>query len=255
MSSAEPVSFAAVTARLDWRYRYTCSGEHYDAEEAERVVRAHLAGNLERMEAAARQGARLILGPEYFGATELFTVSPEERRALLGRVNPLILDGLKALARRREVWLGAALMMDHGGETVETGVLVDPDGETVRIQLKNKGLSGKTELERGFALLATGDLKVGLFTCADATDYPGECLELARRGMKVMLIPGCGFAGEDWFHFLKVRSQDLGCVVVYADESRAAILDPSGRVRARSDAADAVIVAEISPAPNGVEPR
>jgi len=242
---SEPFPFAAVTARLDWRYRHTCSGDHYDLEEAERVVRAHLAGNLERMEEAARQGARLILGPEYFGATELFTVSRQERRALLARVNPLIIDGLKALARKRGVWLGAALMMDHSGETVETGVLVDPDGETVRVQLKNKSLSGDSELERGFQLFSMGDLKVGLFTCADATDFPRECLELARRGMHVMLIPGCGFAGEDWFHFLKVRSQDLGCVVVYADESRAAILDPSGRVRARTDAPDAVIVAEV----------
>ncbi len=232
---------AAVTARLDWQYRHTCSGNEYDPQEAERVVRAHLAGSLERMEQAARQGARLILGPEYFGATELFTVSLEEKRALLGQVNPLILESLRTLASRRRVWLSAALAIDQGGEVVETGVLVSPDGVSVHMQLKNKGIPNVSKLGRGFELFSVDGWQVGIFTCADATDFLDESLELARRGMQVMLVPGCGFAGDDWFPFLQRRSRELGCTVVYADESRAAIFDSSGALMAQTAHADAFI--------------
>lgn len=235
-------SLAAVTARLDWQYRHTCSGDEYDPQEAERVVRAHLVGSLERMEEAARQGARLILGPEYFGATELFTASLEEKRALLGQVNPLILESLRTLASRRRVWLSAALAIDHGGDIVETGVLVSPDGERVHMQLKNKGTREGSKLGRGFELFSVDGWQVGIFTCADATDCLDESLELARQGMRVMLVPGCGFAGDDWFPFLQRRSRELGCAVVYADESRAAIFDSSGVVRAQTADPDTVIV-------------
>lgn len=245
MQTKENLKVAAVTGKLDWSQRVECSHERYDPVRARQIIATHVEGNLRRMRDAVRGGARLIVGQEYFTAVELFNIAPPEKETLLTEVNPPVLRALRQLAGEHAVWLACAFMVAHPEGVVETGVLAHPDGETISMQIKNTAIACAAPLPRGYRLFDIGFARAGLFTCSDCTSYPEDCLALAKDGMQIMLLPGCGFSGADWFHYLKVRSQDLGCVIIYADEHRAAIVDAYGRVAARTDRADDMISAKV----------
>jgi len=134
--------------------------------------------------------------------------------------------------------------MRHGEHYVETGVITAPDGAP-RIQIKNTALADDSPLPRGYELCDLAIGRTGLFTCSDLTTYPEDPIALAKAGMQIVLVPGCGFAGPLWKDFLCVRAADLSCVMVYADGGRAAIVDRKGLVIAESHTPETILMADV----------
>jgi len=237
------MSIACVTSGLDWSHRQRTSNEDYDSGRAIEYVKEHVASTLARAE-AARAGADIILCPEYFAGTELFTTGSASRRKLLADTWPEILRLLKGEAALHNTALACSLDLDHGDLMVQTGIIVTPDG-LVSTQIKNTALPPGNSRAPGYSLLNVHGIKTGVFTCSDLTSFPEDPIALARQGMELVLVPGCGFANTYWCDYLRVRALDLGCVVAYADSDRAAIVDCQGCFHARTEVADTWILAQL----------
>ena len=245
MSQMATARIAAVTAQLDWSHRQRTSNENFDLDIARQYIEARVEQSLALMERAAATGAGLVLGPEYFTGSELFTTPEQERPQFVETVDGPVVEAMKALAKRRGVYLACAMEMFHDAGRAETGILVGRRGEVVGVQVKNTSVPEDSPLRTGYELFHLDIARTGIFTCSDCTTYPEDPIALAKQGMELMLVPGCGFAGEHWMHFLKARSIDLGCAVVYADGGRAAILNYRGETLAQLQGTDQMIVADV----------
>ncbi len=239
------VRVAAITGELDWRRRQDASGDNYDFETARNYIQQYLAAGMARLEDAAAKGAAIVVAPEYFAATELFTTTEAKRRELVQATTPAVLDRLISITREHRLHVACAMDYCHGEKVVQTGVVISPDQDQPELQVKNTALPPGHPLAQGYRLFMLGPIKAGLFVCSDLTSFPEDPINLAKAGMELLLTPGCGFAGDNWLHFLKVRSIDLGVPVIYADDGRGAILDYRGEICAETQTAGAVILADL----------
>ena len=243
--SPQRVRIAAITPTLDWSHRHTTSNERFDLAVARDYVEKRVRDSLRLMDEAAALGAQLVLAPEYFRGSELFITSAENKAGFVETADGPTVRQMRELSSRRGVYLAAAMDMRHGDAFVETGVVTGPQGELVGMQIKNTALPEDSPLPRGYTLFDLAIGKTGMFTCSDLTTHPEDPIALAKAGMQVVLVPGCGFAGELWRSYLTVRAADLSCVVVHADGARAAIVDRKGIVLAEGHAPDAVTFADV----------
>ena len=76
------VRLGAITASLEWAYRSTCSKKNFDIEMARAYIKIHVDRSLRLMRLAAERGAKLVLGPEYFRGSELFTTTLANTRKI-----------------------------------------------------------------------------------------------------------------------------------------------------------------------------
>jgi predicted amidohydrolase len=236
---------AVVTGELDWSLRQRCSGAAYSETVAHAWIGDYLARQLARLEAAANEGARLMVAQEYFAGTELFTAPPAARLALVAYWQPRVLAALQALADRRQVTVVCAMECLHGDQPVETGVIAQPGGGVPWLQIKQTALPPGHPLARGYQLQPVAELKTGLFVCSDLTSFPEDPVALAKAGMEVLFCPGCGFAGPHWEAFIQTRAIDLGVPILHADDHRALVVDHLGRTILRGTAAAAVLVGDL----------
>lgn len=233
----------AITADLDWAYRGTCSGERFDLALARSYIQVHVDRSLRFMALAASRGARLVLGPEYFRGSELFTCTLEQTRQITDPADAGTTRQLAGLAKQCGAHLAAAFDARHGDNLGQTGVLLGPDGSLIGTHVK-QGTVRPGAIPRGLELWDTPLGRVGIAICADA-EKPADMLDMAGRGMTLLLLPGCGFMGKHWREFVIVRAIDLKCVVVYSDETRAMIVSPRGEVVAETQRPNDVIVADV----------
>lgn len=257
MSENRIIRVAAITGRLDWACRRSCSGEAFDAAVAARYVRAYASANLARMEQAAAAGARIVVGPEYFRGSEMFTTTAGNHRALVEPPDGPTSRRMGEIARAHGAALCCAYDADHGGRMIQTGILVDSAGRLAAAQAKHPRRIPAPEgwpFDTAPHVYETGIARVGITVCSDCTYDPGLPLAMGRLGMEVLLLPGCGFIGAKWRSFVIVRARDTQSVVVYADDNRAAIVDASGEIRAETDAPDAIITAEVELRPKKCSP-
>ena len=125
MTASKTVRVAAITTSLDWSHRTRTSGEKFDARVATAYIRQHVALSLRLMDEAALLGAELIVGPEYFAGSELFTTDLEHKREIVHPVDvdPTVRE-LRRLSARRGVYLACAMDLTHSDRHAQTGVLV-----------------------------------------------------------------------------------------------------------------------------------
>jgi len=247
---AQHVRMAAITPTLDWAHREKTSGDKFDLDVARAYVEDHVRHCLLLVEQAAERGARLVLGPEYFRGSEMFMTTEANKAEFVEAADGQTVQQMREASRRHGIYLAAAMDMRHGDAFVQTGVVTGPGGELVGVQMKNTALPEGSPLAHAYELFDLSVGKTGIFTCSDLTTYPEDTIPLATAGMQIVLVPGCGFAGEHWKSYLTVRAMDLACVVVHADGARGAIVDADGAVLAEGHDADAVVVADVV-----IEPR
>ncbi|MCX5659290.1 MAG: carbon-nitrogen hydrolase family protein [Planctomycetota bacterium] len=246
---------AAITLRLDWTFRRTCSDERFKAEVAKRYIDDHVAHGLDLMDQAGKAGADLVLGPEYFRGSELFLGNIAEQVAIAEPINGPTAKLIGQVCARHKMFAAASYYAHHGPpddlDVAETGLLVGRDGQFLGSHVKLDKLAGPG---RGNSTgtpppgtLPLWDLDLGptgMLICSDA-EHPAHALDQASRGMKVLLLPGCGFMGKFHESFVLVRALENRCTVLYADEDRAMIVSAKGEVLARTDKADEMIIAEV----------
>lgn len=246
------MKLAAVTSALDWSFRTTCSGDRFDMNVAKRYVESHVKMGVELLDRAGELGADVALAPEYFRGSELFISTPSNRDALIedapmagAKFSPESTAGrLSAVAAKRRMYIAASYDARHGPHAAQTGVLFDRQGASLGIHVKHKSIVPGM----GPPALPLWKLDVapaGMLICADC-EVPMNAVDLSRRGMKLMLLPGCGFMGKFYEQFVIVRALEHKCAVLYTDENRAMIVNANGEVLARTNQPDDVIVAELS---------
>lgn len=246
------MKLAAVTLALDWSYRTTCSGDRFDMRVARGYVDSHVAKGIELLDRAGELGADVALAPEYFRGSELFTTTNDNRHALIedtphaGARFPAESTAAKlsVVAVKRRMYVAAAYDARHGRHAAQTGVLFDRNGVSLGFHVKHNAITPGMA-PPALPLWRLDVAPAGMLICADC-EVPMNAVDLARRGMKLMLLPGCGFMGKFWEQFVIVRALEHKCAVLYTDENRAMIVNAKGEILARTDRADDVIVAEVN---------
>ncbi|MBI3986564.1 MAG: carbon-nitrogen hydrolase family protein [Lentisphaerae bacterium] len=231
-----PVKLAAITSWLDWALRHACSKDQFDMAVAQRHIEQHTEKNLALMEEAARRGADVVVGPEYFRASELFLTTPENKWALAEPLDGPTAGRLAALAKKFSLYVGAAYHIRHNNAVAEIGVLFGRNGEFVGMRVKDE-----PEPPRVFE---TDFGKVGIQVCSDF-QKPRNALALGEGGANVVLLSGCGFMGPFAEAFVVVRALDHQTAVVYADSGQAMIVLPNGNIPARTSNPNTVILTDV----------
>lgn len=246
------MKLAAVTSALDWSFRTTCSGDRFDMSVAKRHIESHVKKGIELLDRAGELGADVALAPEYFRASELFVTTNENRHALIedtphagASFAPETTAGrLAAVAAKRRMYVAAAYDARHGRQAAQTGVLFDRHGASLGFHVKHNSI-GPGMSPPALPVWRLDVAPTAMLICADC-EVPMNAVDLARRGMKLMLLPGCGFMGKFYEQFVIVRALEHKCAVLYTDERRAMIVNAKGELLARTDRADDVIVAEVN---------
>lgn len=257
MNERRTLRVAAVTGNLAWEYRQTCSGATFRRATAHTYIQEYTNANLARMEAAARDGARLVVGPEYFRGSELFLTTPENRRLLIEPPNGPTGQRMGEIARRHGVALSCAYDMEWPARPGQTGIVIAADGTLAAAQVKHPRCvpaPADWPFDTAPRVYDIGIARVGLTVCSDCTYNPELPLALARYGMEILLLPGCGFMRDMWRHFVVVRARDTQSVVIYADDGRAAIVNAAGIIVAETESPETIIQAEVELRPKKCSP-
>jgi predicted amidohydrolase len=235
-------------------------------------VAANVRAALELVEAAADQGARLVVLPEtwaYKGRRDGIVATADGPDGPSNRA-------LAAAAARRGVWVLAGSVYEpaSGGLVSNVSALFDPAGE-LRATYRKIHLFDVTtataryeeseEVEAGAEIVTaevdTPDgtpVRLGLSICYDLR-FPGLYSSLAQRGAQVLCVPSAFTAytgAAHWEVLLRARAIENGCFVVAPDQvgehlpgrdcfGHSMIVDPWGVVLARVEDGAGVCVADL----------
>jgi predicted amidohydrolase len=171
-----------------------------DLIETWEAYEAHLTALVED---AVRQGAQLLLLPEYAALTLAGQLDASARSDLHGSIagiQPLFprwLDLCEALARRHKVVFqpGSAPILDPDGQYRNRAFLFGPDGPIghqdkqimTRFEREQWGIAAGTE---GLTVFDTPLGKLGILICYD-NEFPMLGRRLAELGVDLVLAPSC----------------------------------------------------------------
>ena len=241
-----------------------------------------VAGNLERCAAltaeAAARGAELVSLPECFAFIGRKMADKLPLAESLDGGGPIV-DAVREMARRSQVWLAAgglperAEPEEEGRRVYNTFLLCDPAGETRavyrKIHLFDVAIPGRAELKESATTAPGGTVVVaetpmaqlGLSICYDVR-FPELYRELAAGGgAEVLMVPAAFTAhtgAAHWHTLLKARAIENQCYVVAAAQhgrhnparesfGHSIVIDPWGVVLAEVEAGDGVAVATLDP--------
>ncbi|WP_327149906.1 carbon-nitrogen hydrolase family protein [Nocardia sp. NBC_01329] len=219
-------------------------------------IDANLVALAAQVRAAAEQGARIVVAPEY----SMFALGRLDERAL-AVAQPLdgpFVTALSELAAETGVYLVAGVVETAapGDERIHnTLVALGPDG-SLRARYRKVHLYdafGQRESEvvapgplDDLALFTADGLTFGLQTCFDLR-FPEGFRRLAAAGAQVLLLPAQWIPGpgkvDQWTTLLRARAIENTVYLAAADQcgprgaGASMIVDPTGRVL--SELADA----------------
>jgi predicted amidohydrolase len=224
---------------------------------------ANLARLVELVDAAAEQGADLVIAPEVamhdLGPAELDLASVAE--SLDGR----FVAGVAEVAKRRAVTVLAGMLeLAEGRDVYNTVVALGPDGSLIGRYRKQHlfdafGWKESDRLLQGDPedrlTLPVGDVTVGVMTCYDVR-FPELGRALVDDGAELIAIPSAWVAGprklEQWRALTTARAIENVCYVAGAVQTPptyaggSIVVDPWGEVLASLDEAEGIAIAEVS---------
>ncbi|NUS91702.1 MAG: carbon-nitrogen hydrolase family protein [Nocardia sp.] len=227
-------------------------------------IDANLAALTAAVRAAAEQGARIVVAPEY----SMFALGRLDERALAA-AQPLdgpFVTALAELAAETGVYLVAGVVETAapGDERIHnTLVVLGPDG-SLRARYRKVHLYdafGQRESEvvapgppDETALFTADGLTFGLQTCFDLR-FPEGFRRLAAAGAQVLLLPAQWIPGpgkvDQWTTLLRARAIENTVYVAAADQcgprgaGASMIVDPAGRVLSELADAPGIALAEL----------
>ena len=241
-------------------------------------VAANLARAADLTAAAAEQGAELVSLPECFAFIGRRMADKLPLAESLEGGGPIV-DAVREMARRSQVWLAAgglperAEPEEEGRRVYNTFLLCDPAGETRavyrKIHLFDVAIPGRAELKESATTAPGGDVvvaetpmaRLGLSICYDVR-FPELYRQLASRGgAEVLMVPAAFTAhtgAAHWHTLLKARAIENQCYLVAAAQhgrhnparesfGHSIVVDPWGVVLAEVESGDGVAVATIDP--------
>jgi predicted amidohydrolase len=233
---------------------------------------ANLARACALVEAAALQGARLVVLPEVFA----WRGPASGDAAAAEPVDGPTVRALQDVARRLRLTLVGGSILERPGDgdggalPWNTSVVIGEDGEVLatyrKLHLFDVALPGRVEV-RESARRAPGEqavcvdtevARLGLSICYDLR-FPELYRALSRSGAQVLCVPSAftfPTGAAHWDVLLRARAIENQCYVIapnqvgptaegHADYGHSSIVDPWGTVIARASDGEGVIVAEI----------
>jgi predicted amidohydrolase len=226
----------------------------------------------ELVEAAADQGARLVVLPETWAYKGLRAGIVASAEAPDGPSN----RALATVAARRGVWLLAGSVYESapGGFVANTSALFDPTGAlcavyrkmhlfdvttaTARYRESDEVAPGAEIVTADIETADGGSVRLGLSICYDLR-FPALYSSLALRGAQVLCVPSAFTAytgAAHWEVLLRARAIENGCFVVAPDQvgehlpgrdcfGNSMIVDPWGTVLARAGDEIGICVADL----------
>jgi predicted amidohydrolase len=231
------------------------------------------ADNLERAERlirlAAARGAQLVVLPEVFNWRGKRAEESSESETLEGPTLSL----MARLAAEHKLHLVAGSITERPpqeGKSYNTSALFGPDGGRIaiyrKIHLFDVDLPGRVTIKESDAKLSGGEVvcadtslgKIGLTICYDLR-FPELYRTLAYEGAQIVTVPSAFTfpTGEaHWEVLLRARAIENQCYVIapgqfgpnvhgFSDYGNSMIVDPWGRVLARSADQEGVIIAPL----------
>ena len=217
--------------------------------------------------AASREGARLVVLPEY-----VLTGFPAERmRGLAEPLDGPSVEAFRRMAGEAGVCLVAGLpRLGDPGEAAtpaaaaapvyDTTVVLAPDGELLTVYDKTHLFDReKTVFTPGAALeppFAWGGVRFGVLCCFDI-ELPEPARTLALRGAQCLLVPSANMEPWGAHHRAYVRSRALenhafvayanavGAASGYVFEGGSCLVDPLGRVLCDAGRDETVVWADL----------
>lgn len=216
------------------------------------------AANYAKFEKYARQargqGAEVIVAPE--GFLEGY-VGNEKRtpdlawpryRAVAEPLDGPWLTKVRALARELNAWLMLGFAERLGEQVLNSAALVSPAGEVALHYSKTHTMDDEPFNTKGeaFPVAETPFGRVGALICFDR-QVPETARLLALKGVRWLLVPAWGSAGEMNDLMMRVRAYENGVWLVFAHPDRALVIDSSGRIVAQNHTrGDQVVMGRIS---------
>jgi (R)-amidase len=217
--------------------------------------------------AASREGARLVVLPEY-----VLTGFPAERmRALAEPLDGPSLEAFRRMAGEAGVCLVAGLPRLGGpaeevapgsgaASVFDTTVVLAPDGELLTAYDKTHLFDReKTVFTPGAALeppFVWGGVRFGVLCCFDI-ELPEPARTLALRGAQCLLVPSANMEpwGEHHRAYVRSRALENHAFVAYANavgaasgfvfEGGSCLVDPLGRVLCDAGHDETVVWADV----------
>lgn len=180
----------------------------------------NLSAVLERLEVAARAGARIVVFPEC-ALTGYCFESREEAWPLAETVPGPSTERIAEAARRHGVTAVVGLLERAGNELFNAAAVISPDGihgSYRKVHLPCLGIDWHSAPgDLGFEVFATPHAKIGVNICFDCS-FPESGRVLKLRGAQVLAIPTNWPEGSDtWQHMPEVRATENHFHVIAAN--------------------------------------
>lgn len=217
---------------------------------------------LSRLEAAAKEGAELVVFPECALCGYCFT-SREEALPIAEPVPGPATEKITAAAKRLGVTAVVGMLEDASGELFNTAVVVAPEGlQGVyrKIHLPYLGVDRYDAPGNiPFPVFRTEQASIGVNICFDCS-FPESGRVLKLKGAQVLAIPTNWPVGSDtWQHIPKVRAIENHLHVMAADRvgeergfrfaGHSQIIGCDGQVLAEAgETEETILCAEFEPA-------
>lgn len=238
---------------------------------AQKDIVENLAKMRNFVDAAAGDGAEIVVLPEHFALRE---TDRERRRAEAEEIpGGRILSALQEAAQANKVWLhGGSFAEKEGDRYYNTTAVVAPDGNLVTTYRKvhlfdYQAPDGTKYFESALnsqgtqlATYTVGDLTFGCSVCYDLR-FPDLYMALARCGVDVIVVPACftfNTTRDHWETLMRARAIDTQCYMIGANQfgtfpdgtrptgGRSMIVDPWGVATATAPDEVGIVKGEIS---------
>lgn len=191
----------------------------------------------EQTREAAARGAKIVVWPE----------------AALGFDPRVTGGGLESLARETGAYLFVGYAVDTAAGLRNEVTAVAPDGTFLGVYGKNHPVIGygETSASRGtYPVYATPLGTLGNIICFDL-DFTDTSRRTAKAGARVIAVPSWDWSGAARKHYTQLvfRALETRAVMIKSEQAYdSAVIDPWGRIVARTvstDARRAVLVADV----------
>ncbi|MCL5669964.1 MAG: carbon-nitrogen hydrolase family protein [Acidobacteria bacterium] len=222
----------------------------------------NLAKVLDRLEAAAQGGAKVVVFPECALTGYCFT-SREEALPVAEPVPGPSTDKIAAAAKRLGVTVVVGMLESSGNDLFNSAAVIGPEGLLGTHRKIHRVFLGIDRFDAvgdiPFPVFQNSHAKIGVNICYDCS-FPESGRVLKLKGAQILAIPTNWPVGSDtWQHIPKVRAIENHMFVIAADRvgeergfrfaGHSQIIDLGGQALAEAgDTEETILYAEIDPA-------
>lgn len=202
---------------------------------------------------AAAQGAQLVIAPEgflegYVGNQKANPDLTREKYFAVGeRLDDLLLNRVRSLARELKVYLSLGFAERRGDQMYNSMVVFSPEGEVTLHYSKEHNDDDEpfNTLGAELKVAATPLGKWGALICYDR-QLPETARILSIKGAQLIIVPAWGSHGDMNEAMMRTRAFENSVWIAFVHPKNCLIIDPKGNIVARDQSSgDEIVQARI----------